>query len=105
MVMGLSMALCEEGVIDQTYGHFHTRDLAAYHVATFADAPEIEAVCVDEEDFHTSPMGSKGVGEIGIVGTAAAIANAVHHATGHRIRSLPLSVRRLMDAEAPGNGT
>ncbi|WP_329439204.1 xanthine dehydrogenase family protein molybdopterin-binding subunit [Streptomyces sp. NBC_01426] len=105
IVMGLSMALCEEGVIDQTYGHFHTRDLAAYHVATFADAPEIEAVCVNEEDFHTSPMGSKGVGEIGIVGTAAAIANAVHHATGHRIRSLPLSVRRLMDAEAPGIGT
>ncbi|MFJ9342310.1 xanthine dehydrogenase family protein molybdopterin-binding subunit [Streptomyces sp. NPDC101733] len=104
MVMGLSMALCEEGVIDRTYGHFHTRDLAAYRVATFADAPEIEALCVDEEDFDTSPMGAKGVGEIGIVGTAAAIANAVHHATGHRIRDLPLSVRRLWDAQAPGKG-
>ncbi|MFE2548212.1 xanthine dehydrogenase family protein molybdopterin-binding subunit [Streptomyces sp. NPDC059355] len=106
MVMGLSMALCEEGVIDRTYGHFHSRDLSAYHVATFADAPEIEAVCIDEEDFHTSPMGAKGVGEIGIVGTAAAIANAVHHATGRRIRSLPLSVRRVReDAAASGHGT
>ncbi|MDA5279407.1 xanthine dehydrogenase family protein molybdopterin-binding subunit [Streptomyces sp. Isolate_45] len=105
MVMGLSMALCEVGVIDRTYGHFHTRDLAAYHVATFADAPWIEAVCIDEEDFHTSPMGSKGVGEIGIVGTAAAIANAVHHATGHRIRGLPIDVRALTDAGARGSGT
>ncbi|MFE5769940.1 xanthine dehydrogenase family protein molybdopterin-binding subunit [Streptomyces sp. NPDC056485] len=105
MVMGLSMALCEEGVIDPVYGHFQSRDLSAYHIATFADAPEIEALCVEEEDFHTSPMGAKGVGEIGIVGTAAAIANAVHHATGRRIRDLPLGVRRVRDAVAPGNGT
>ncbi|MFF3624759.1 xanthine dehydrogenase family protein molybdopterin-binding subunit [Streptomyces sp. NPDC002467] len=100
MTMGVSMALCEEGVIDPVYGHFHTRDLATYHIATFADVPRIEAVWIDEEDFHTSPMGAKGVGEIGIVGTAAAVANAVHHATGLRLRGLPLSVRRLVDAES-----
>ncbi|MFF0214310.1 xanthine dehydrogenase family protein molybdopterin-binding subunit [Streptomyces vinaceus] len=105
MVMGLSMALCEEGVIDRTYGHFQSRDLSAYHVATFADAPEIEAVCIDEADFHTSPMGAKGAGEIGIVGTAAAIANAVHHATGRRIRGLPLDVRRVRETPAAGHGT
>ncbi|RSS80800.1 xanthine dehydrogenase family protein molybdopterin-binding subunit [Streptomyces sp. WAC06614] len=100
MVMGLSTALCEEGAVDPVYGHFPTRDLAAYHVATYLDVPQIEAVWLDEEDYHTSPMGAKGVGEIGIVGTAAAIANAVHHATGHRIRSLPLNVRHLMEAES-----
>ncbi|WP_327134891.1 molybdopterin-dependent oxidoreductase [Streptomyces sp. NBC_01343] len=89
-IMGLSMALCEEGVIDRTYGHFHSRDLSAYHVGTFADAPEIEAVRVEEEDFHTSPMGDKGVGEIGIVGTAAAIAHAVHHTEPDAAHSVPV---------------
>ncbi|MEV4918588.1 xanthine dehydrogenase family protein molybdopterin-binding subunit [Streptomyces tirandamycinicus] len=102
MVMGVSMALCEEGVMDPAHGHFLTRDLAAYRVATYADVPHVEAVCVEEEDFHTSPMGAKGVGEIGIVGTAAAIANAVHHATGHRFRELPLSPRRLVEVMGPG---
>ncbi|PRH80331.1 xanthine dehydrogenase [Streptomyces solincola] len=100
MTMGVSMALCEEGVLDPRYGHFHTRDLAAYRVATFADVPEVEACWVDEEDVDTSPMGAKGVGEIGIVGTAAAVANAVHHATGWRVRDLPINARHLVEAEA-----
>ncbi|MFE3640671.1 xanthine dehydrogenase family protein molybdopterin-binding subunit [Streptomyces sp. NPDC059169] len=101
MVMGVSMALCEEGVLDPDHGHFLTRDLAAYRVATYADVPRIDAVCIEEEDFRTSPMGAKGVGEIGIVGTAAAIANAVHHATGHRFRDLPLTPRRLVETMGP----
>ncbi|MFF4369312.1 xanthine dehydrogenase family protein molybdopterin-binding subunit [Streptomyces sp. NPDC001594] len=104
MVMGVSMALCEEGAVDPVHGHFHSRDLAGYRVATFADVPEVEAQWIDEEDFHTSPMGAKGVGEIGIVGTAAAVANAVHHATGQRIRSLPISVRRLVEARTEEDG-
>ncbi|MFJ8018384.1 xanthine dehydrogenase family protein molybdopterin-binding subunit [Streptomyces sp. NPDC096339] len=99
MVMGISMALCEEGIVDPVYGHFHTRDLAGYRVATFADVPAVEALWIEGDDFRTSPMGAKGVGEIGIVGTAAAIANAVHHATGLRIRNLPLAVRSLVEAE------
>ncbi|MFE3580760.1 hypothetical protein [Streptomyces vinaceus] len=73
--------------------------------AVVAESPQIEAVCIDEADFHTSPMGAKGAGEIGIVGTAAAIANAVHHATGRRVRGLPLDVRRVRETPAAGHGT
>jgi xanthine dehydrogenase YagR molybdenum-binding subunit len=96
MVMGLSMALLEETVMDKQLGGWVNTDLAGYHVATNADVREIEAVWLDEHDEHLNPMGSKGVGEIGIVGTAAAIANAVHHATGVRVRDLPIRVDRLV---------
>ncbi len=72
-------------------------DFAAYHIAACADIAQIEAVWIDEEDRHSNPMGTKGVGEIGIVGTAAAIANAVYHATGVRVRELPIRLDRLLE--------
>jgi xanthine dehydrogenase YagR molybdenum-binding subunit len=96
MTMGLSMALHEESIMDARFGDFLNADLAGYHVAACADVHAIEAVWVDEEDDRLNPMGSKGIGEIGIVGTAAAIANAVHHATGIRIRDLPIQPDRLI---------
>jgi xanthine dehydrogenase YagR molybdenum-binding subunit len=96
MTMGLGMALMEETVIDADSGDFLNHDLAQYHVAACADVQDIDAVWLDEEDPHLNPMGSKGIGEIGIVGTAAAIANAVYHATGRRIRDLPITPSKLL---------
>ncbi|HEX3548850.1 MAG TPA: xanthine dehydrogenase family protein molybdopterin-binding subunit [Candidatus Elarobacter sp.] len=96
MAMGLSMALHEESVLDPRFGHFANHDLAEYHVATNADVGSIEVDWIEELDPHVNPMGAKGVGEIGIVGTAAAIANAVHHATGIRIRDLPVRLDKLL---------
>lgn len=95
MVMGLGMALTEAGSVDPASGAFIGSDLAGYHVPSHADVPAIEAHWIDEEDPHLNPMGSKGIGEIGIVGTAAAIGNAVHHATGVRLRELPLTPDRV----------
>jgi xanthine dehydrogenase YagR molybdenum-binding subunit len=99
MTMGLSMALFEESVVDERFGDYVTRDLASYHVATYADIAEIEAVTLEEHDPYLNPMGSKGIGEIGIVGTAAAVANAVHHATGHRFRRLPIRLDGVLEAQ------
>ncbi|MFF5126850.1 xanthine dehydrogenase family protein molybdopterin-binding subunit [Streptomyces syringium] len=96
MVMGVGMALLEGSTLDSRFGDFAERDLAAYHVPACADIRDIEAHWIDEHDPHLNPMGSKGIGEIGIVGTAAAIANAVHHATGVRIRDLPLHPEKLL---------
>ncbi|MFD9635708.1 xanthine dehydrogenase family protein molybdopterin-binding subunit, partial [Streptomyces violascens] len=101
MVMGLGMALTEGGRVDPASGAFLGSDLAGYHVPAHADVPEVEAHWIDEEDAHLNPMGSKGIGEIGIVGTAAAIGNAVHHATGIRFRELPLTPDRV---HAAGRG-
>ncbi|MFG2722020.1 xanthine dehydrogenase family protein molybdopterin-binding subunit [Streptomyces sp. NPDC048416] len=98
MVMGLGMALTERGSVDPASGAFIGSDLAGYHVPAHADVPAIEAHWIDEEDAHLNPMGSKGIGEIGIVGTAAAIGNAVHHATGVRFRELPLTPDRVHGA-------
>jgi xanthine dehydrogenase YagR molybdenum-binding subunit len=96
MTMGLSMALHEEGVMDREFGDYLNHDLAQYHVPVSADIQEIDAVWVEEDDDELNPMGSKGIGEIGIVGTAAAVANAVHHATGKRVRDLPIRLDRLV---------
>lgn len=98
MTMGLSMALHEQSVLDPRYGHVVNHDLAEYHIATCADATDIEATWLDEHDPHVNPMGSKGIGELGIVGTAAAVANAVHHATGVRVRDLPVTLDKLLPA-------
>jgi xanthine dehydrogenase YagR molybdenum-binding subunit len=96
MTMGLSMALHEESALDPEFGDFPNHDLASYHVASCADVMDIEAAWVDEEEPELGPIGAKGIGEIGIVGTAAAIANAAHHATGIRVRDLPLRLDRML---------
>ncbi|SDG65256.1 xanthine dehydrogenase YagR molybdenum-binding subunit [Lentzea fradiae] len=96
MTMGLSMALHEHSLLDERFGHVMNHDLAEYHIATNRDMPHVEAHWIDEHDPHTNPMGTKGVGEIGIVGTAAAIANAAHHATGIRVRDLPLTLDHFL---------
>jgi xanthine dehydrogenase YagR molybdenum-binding subunit len=98
MTMGLSMALHECSIMDRATGHVVTHDLADYHVAAHADVRELEAHWIDEDDPHVNPMGSKGIGEIGVVGTAAAVANAVHHATGVRVRDLPITLDKVLRA-------
>ena len=96
MTQGLSMALHEQSVVDPRFGHVVNHDLAGYHIAAHADVRGIEAYWLQGEDRYVSPMGSKGLGEVGIVGTAAAIASAVHHATGIRIRDLPITLDKLL---------
>ncbi|HEY5299808.1 MAG TPA: molybdopterin cofactor-binding domain-containing protein [Acetobacteraceae bacterium] len=96
MTMGLSMALLEESVVDHRFGHVVTQDFAGYHIAANADVADIDAIWLDEFDEHTNPMGSRGIGEIGIVGAAAAIANAVWHATGVRVRDLPITADKVV---------
>jgi xanthine dehydrogenase YagR molybdenum-binding subunit len=91
MVWGLSMALHEHSYLDAATGHVVNHDLAGYHVATHADVADVEATWLDEYDSHANPMGSRGIGEIGIVGGAAAIANAASRATGIRVRDLPIT--------------
>ncbi|WP_159324597.1 xanthine dehydrogenase family protein molybdopterin-binding subunit [Streptomyces tendae] len=103
MVWGISMALHEEAVRDRTSGALYAPDLAGYHVATNADVGDIQADWVDDPD-PDDPVGIKGVGEIGIVGAAAAVANAVWHATGVRHRSLPIRPDRILSAGVPASG-
>src|SRR5204862_1416930 len=81
MTWGLSMALHEESVLDPRFGDYVNHDFAEYHIATNADVGTVEVAWIEEDDPHVNPLGAKGIGELGIVGTAAAIANAVYHAT------------------------
>jgi xanthine dehydrogenase YagR molybdenum-binding subunit len=96
VVWGIGMALEEKSVIDQTLGRIMTHNFADYHVAVNADVGAIDVVFIDEHDEFVNPIGAKGVGEIGLVGVAAAIANAIYHATGKRIRNLPITLDQLM---------
>jgi xanthine dehydrogenase YagR molybdenum-binding subunit len=96
VVGGIGMALHEETVTDHRFGRFMTHNLADYHVPVNADIHAIDVIFVEEKDDEINPLGVKGVGEIGIVGTAAAIANAVYHATGKRVRDLPITIDKLM---------
>lgn len=95
MTMGMGMALTEHSSLDARLGGFVEKDLAGYHVPAHADVPDIDAHWIEEHDPHLNPVGGKGIGEIGIVGTPAALANAVHHATGHRVRDFPLTPDRI----------
>ena len=96
MTMGVSMALHEESVVDPRFGHIVNHDFAGYHIAANADIGDLDAVWLDESDPHSNPMGSRSIGEIGIVGAAAAIANAAYHATGIRIRDLPITADKFL---------
>jgi xanthine dehydrogenase YagR molybdenum-binding subunit len=98
MTMGLSMALLEVGEVDPAFGDFANHDFAGYHIAASADVPKIEVHWLDERDDRLNPVGGKGIGELGIVGSAAAIANAFHHATGVRVRDLPIRIERSREA-------
>jgi xanthine dehydrogenase YagR molybdenum-binding subunit len=96
MTVGLSMALHEESVLNPRFGDYVNHDFAEYHITTNADVGTIEVLWIDEVDPYINPMGAKGIGEIGIVGTAAAIANGVYHATGIRVRDLPITLDKLL---------
>ncbi|HKG99546.1 MAG TPA: molybdopterin cofactor-binding domain-containing protein, partial [Bradyrhizobium sp.] len=96
VVWGIGMALQEETLTDHTFGRFVNANLGEYHVPVNADIHDIEVIFVDEQDEIINPLGVKGVGEIGVVGTAAAIANAIYHATGKRVRDLPITLDKLL---------
>ena len=96
MIWGVSFALHEQAVMDPRSGRPMNANLAEYHVPVNADLPSIEAILVEEHDPHVNVLGIKGVGEIGITGTAGAVANAVWHATGVRVRRMPITLDRLL---------
>jgi xanthine dehydrogenase YagR molybdenum-binding subunit len=97
MTMGAGGALMEELVVDKRLGFFVNHDLAGYEVPVHADIPHQEVIFLEETDPMSSPMKAKGVGELGICGVAAAIANAVHNATGVRVRHYPITLDKLLD--------
>jgi xanthine dehydrogenase YagR molybdenum-binding subunit len=96
VVWGIGMALEEESVIDQHFGRIMNHNLAEYHVPVNADVHDIDVIFVKENDSIVNPLGVKGLGEIGVVGVAAAIANAVFHATGKRVRELPITLDKVL---------
>jgi xanthine dehydrogenase YagR molybdenum-binding subunit len=96
IVWGISLALFEETLVDKREGRAVNGNLAEYHVPTHADIQDIDVQIVDEDDPHVNPLGAKGIGEIGITGVGAAIANAVFHATGRRVRDLPVTLDKIL---------
>jgi xanthine dehydrogenase YagR molybdenum-binding subunit len=96
MIMGLGEALHEAMYVDRRFARITNDNFAEYMVPVNADIPDIEVISVGEPDLYASPLGGKSVGEIGVVGVAPAIANAVFHATGKRIRDLPIRMENLM---------
>ena len=105
VIGGIGMALHEETVIDHRYGRFINHNFAEYHVPVNADVHDIEVIFVEEREAHLNPLGVKGVGEIGIVGTAAAIANAAFHATGIRVRDLPVTIDKILGLRQSSTNT
>ena len=98
MIWGVSFALHEQAVTDRRSGRIMNANLAEYHVPVNADVPSLETILVEEHDPHVNPLGIKGVGEIAITGTAGAVANAVWHATGVRVRRFPITLEALIEA-------
>lgn len=96
VVGGIGMSLMEEGVVDHRYGRWVNNNFADYHVPVHADVPHVEVLFVNKPDPILNPMGSKGIGEVGIVGFASAVANAIFHATGKRVRDLPITADKLI---------
>jgi xanthine dehydrogenase YagR molybdenum-binding subunit len=96
MVFGVGAALMEDAVVDKRYGYFVNHDLAEYHIPVHADIPNIDAIYLPELDDKANPLKSKGVGELGISGAGAAIANAVYNATGIRIRDYPITLDKVI---------
>jgi xanthine dehydrogenase YagR molybdenum-binding subunit len=97
MTMGVGAALMEELAVDKRFGFFVNHDLATYEVPVHADIPHQEVIFLDETDPMSSPMKAKGVAELGICGVAAAVANAIHNATGVRVRDYPITLDKLLD--------
>jgi len=100
MTMGVGAALMEEAVVDPGFGYFVNHDLAEYHVPVHADIPHQDVFFLDEVDDKSSPMKAKGVGELGICGVGAAVANAVYNACGVRIRDYPLTLDKVLKGMA-----
>jgi xanthine dehydrogenase YagR molybdenum-binding subunit len=98
MIWGVSFALHEQAVMDRRSGRTLNANLAEYHIPVNADVPGVEALLIDEHDPHVNALGIKGVGEIGVTGTAGAVANAVWHATGIRVRRFPIRIEDLVTA-------
>ena len=103
MIWGISFALHEQAVMDPRSGRPMNANFAEYHIPVNADVPSLEAILVEEHDPHVNALGIKGVGEIGITGTAGAVANAVSHATGLRVRHFPITLDRLIGSQT-GSG-
>jgi xanthine dehydrogenase YagR molybdenum-binding subunit len=99
IVAGIGMALTEEGVIDHRYGRWVNNNFADYHVPVNADVPKVEVLFVNKPDPVINPIGAKGIGEVSIVGFAAAVANAVFHATGKRVRELPITPDKVLNLD------
>jgi len=96
MTMGVGAALMEHAVIDERFGCFINHDMAEYHVPVHADIPHQDVIFMDEVDDKSSPLKAKGVGELGICGAAAAVANAVYNACGVRIRDYPITLDKII---------
>jgi xanthine dehydrogenase YagR molybdenum-binding subunit len=100
MIWGVSFALHEKAVMDSRSGRPMNANLAEYHIPVNVDVPAVDAILVEEHDAHVNALGIKGVGEIGVTGTAGAVANAVWHATGIRVRKFPITLDRLIESQA-----
>ncbi len=93
---GLGQALLEASEMDHSLGRYVSKDLVGYHVPVNADIPDLDMSFIEEPDFHSSPIGARGLGELTATGVGPAIANALFHATGKRIRDLPITLDKLI---------
>lgn len=100
VVGGIGMALTEEAILDHRFGRFVNNNYADYHVPVNADTPPTDVYFINKKDPYINPMGSKGMGEIALIGFAAAVSNAVYHATGKRVRDLPITPDKVLDEKA-----